>query len=159
TFKEYHTPAKIDGVLQIIYPSPDALLGAMELGKADLTMQDLAPLHAEKASGIKHLTVTDTPWIGWTYIGLNMRRPPFNDPVFRQALAHATDCRTLVEVLLDGHGVAGGAGRVIAPANKFWYNPNVKQYEFSIDKARKLLKDAGYEWDEEGRLYYPAPSK
>ncbi|MEW6398760.1 MAG: ABC transporter substrate-binding protein, partial [Bacillota bacterium] len=42
TFKEYHTPAKIDGVLQIIYPSPDALLGAMELGKADLTMQDLA---------------------------------------------------------------------------------------------------------------------
>jgi peptide/nickel transport system substrate-binding protein len=158
-FKEYHTPAKIDGILQTVYPSPDAVLGAMELGKADLTNQELAPIHADKAAQIKHLTVTETPGIGWAYIGLNMRREPFSDPVFRQALAHATNCAELVEVLLDGHGVPGGAGRVISPANAFWHNPSVKQHEFSIDLARKLLADAGYEWDKEGRLYYPAARK
>jgi peptide/nickel transport system substrate-binding protein len=45
---------------------------------------------------------------------------------------------------------------VIALSNKFWFNPNQKFYEFNMEKAKKILKDAGYEWGSDGRLYYPA---
>ena len=43
----------------------------------------------------------------------------------------------------------------IAPARKFWSNPNLKNVEFSIEKARKVLADAGYTWDGDGKLRYP----
>jgi peptide/nickel transport system substrate-binding protein len=44
---------------------------------------------------------------------------------------------------------------MIAPASKFWSNPEVKNVEFSIEKGRKTLADAGYSWDADGKLRYP----
>jgi peptide/nickel transport system substrate-binding protein len=55
---------------------------------------------------------------------------------------------------LFGYGKIAGA--VIAPANEFGSNPDIKPYPFDMEKARAILKEAGYQWDKEGRLCYPA---
>ena len=44
---------------------------------------------------------------------------------------------------------------VIAPANAYWHNPAVKANPESIDTAKKILKEAGYWWDNKGKLHYP----
>ena len=39
-----------------------------------------------------------------------------------------------------------------------WNNPDLPpQPQFDLDKARAILKEAGYSWASDGRLVYPAP--
>jgi peptide/nickel transport system substrate-binding protein len=52
-------------------------------------------------------------------------------------------------------GFAAPGGSVISPANEFWHNPAVKANSEDINKAKQMLKDAGYWWDKEGKLRYP----
>jgi peptide/nickel transport system substrate-binding protein len=56
--------------------------------------------------------------------------------------------------------VCGGYGTIsyntpISPLIKFWNNPKIPVIEFNLDKAKDILKAAGYTWDEKGRLCYP----
>jgi ABC-type transport system substrate-binding protein len=37
---------------------------------------------------------------------------------------------------------------------KPWHNSNIPMVDFNLAKARQILKDAGYSWDEKGRLCY-----
>ena len=54
---------------------------------------------------------------------------------------------------LEGFGQK--ANGLIAPANEFWHNAEVKGFEYDFEAAVEELKAAGYEWDENGKLYYP----
>lgn len=76
-----------------------------------------------------------------TVIGLNTRRPPFDDERVRQAFNHALDKERLITTLASGQAlVAEGAlppgmpGFVARPAS----------YPFDPDRARSLLEAAGY---------------
>ena len=72
----------------------------------------------------------------------------------RKALGFAINKKLILDRLLEGYGEITHS--YIAPANEYWHNPNVEKMEFSMDKAKKLLADAGYEWDEKGAIYLPA---
>jgi peptide/nickel transport system substrate-binding protein len=37
-----------------------------------------------------------------------------------------------------------------------WHNPDVKAYEHNLEKARELLAKAGFQWDDKGKIHYPA---
>jgi peptide/nickel transport system substrate-binding protein len=82
-----------------------------------------------------------------------MRRKPFDDPKFRLALTYAVPREQTLEETFQGYGDVGTS--VIAPANEYWTNPKIKPYPFDLEKARNILKEAGYRWDEKGRLCYP----
>ena len=49
------------------------------------------------------------------------------------------------------------AGAMISPENKFWHNSSLPPWPYDLEKAKAELVKAGYEWDDQGRLYYPAP--
>ena len=78
---------------------------------------------------------------------------PFDDVAFRRALAHCIPKERIVEEFYEGYAVA--AHSTVGPMNKFWHNPKSKTIIFSLEKAREILKEAGYEWDSKGKLYYP----
>jgi peptide/nickel transport system substrate-binding protein len=44
---------------------------------------------------------------------------------------------------------------MIAPQNEYWHNPNIKPYPYDLEKAKAILKEAGYRWNEAGQLCYP----
>ena len=77
----------------------------------------------------------------YRYIGYNMRRPIFKDKRVRQAMTHLVDRGRIVKEVY--HGLA----RVVT-GNFFidtpYYDKSVKSYEFSVEKARKLLAAAGW---------------
>ncbi len=100
------------------------------------------------------ITVVASTDIGFQFIAYNERRPPFNDPVFRKALSMAID-RTLIRlVAYKGYGVV--ADSPVSQALEFWHAPDLPQVPYSVQAARDLLKKAGYDWDSQGRLVYPA---
>ncbi len=76
---------------------------------------------------------------------------PFDDVRVRQALKHAVDRQALLKAVLQGHGSVGN-DQPIVPASPFWSNVPVAEY--SVDKARALLAEAGYDKGLELTLVY-----
>ncbi len=73
------------------------------------------------------------------YIGFNTQQAPFNNPLVRQAFAHATD-RSWFEKLLQSGQKANATW--LTPG-LFGYNPDLG-LAFNPAKAKALLKQAGY---------------
>jgi len=68
---------------------------------------------------------------------------PLRDVRVRQAIAHAVDRQAMVERVLFGFGEVGSMG-YLPPANPY-YNPDVADYPYDLDRARALLAEAGYD--------------
>ena len=88
----------------------------------------------------------------YTYIGYNFKLEPFNNKLVRRALTHAIDKQSMVDGLLYGKGYA--AEGPYKP-DSYWYNKNAKGPEYNKEKAKALLKEAGFEdIDNDGFLEY-----
>ncbi len=66
----------------------------------------------------------------------------FTDLNFMRALAHAVDKRGMINLCF--HGLAVPAVSDVSPENKIFHNPNLKDYDYDLDRARKILDAAGY---------------
>jgi peptide/nickel transport system substrate-binding protein len=66
----------------------------------------------------------------------------FTDINFMRALAHAVDQQGMIN--LSFRGLAVPAVSDVSPANKIFYNPNLKGYEYNLELAERLLDQAGY---------------
>lgn len=78
---------------------------------------------------------------------------PYSDVAFRRAVAHATPNKGISQQIYNGHANPGGSA--ISKANKFWHNSELGHFEYDIEKAKSILSDAGYKWDDDGRLMMP----
>jgi peptide/nickel transport system substrate-binding protein len=84
---------------------------------------------------------------GYTYLGFNLKKAPFNNVNVRQAINYAIDKDEVIK------GVLLGLGEPIASPYKpgtRWDNTNLKPYPYNPDKALELLKKAGYERNKDG---------
>ncbi|NPA33717.1 MAG: ABC transporter substrate-binding protein [Chlorobi bacterium] len=91
----------------------------------------------------KYYNLYDTTSLAYVFIGLNMKNPKLSDVRVRRALAHLIDKNVIIKNFLLGLGtpVIGP----IHPVLKKYYNDTIKPYEYNPEKARKLLKEAGWE--------------
>jgi peptide/nickel transport system substrate-binding protein len=67
----------------------------------------------------------------------------FTDPNFLRAIAHSIDKRGMISLCFHGMGVA--AVGEISPANKVFYDPNLKDYDYDLKEAAQLLEAGGYQ--------------
>jgi peptide/nickel transport system substrate-binding protein len=66
----------------------------------------------------------------------------FTDRNFMRAMAHAVDKRGIINLCF--HGLAVAATSDTSPENKIFYNPNLKDYDYDLNLAAKILDEAGY---------------
>jgi len=65
----------------------------------------------------------------------------FSDVRFRQAVAYAIDRQTIIDSVMNGLGHPQyGPGTV---AMGYFYNPDIKTYDYDLEKGRSLLRDMG----------------
>jgi peptide/nickel transport system substrate-binding protein len=83
----------------------------------------------------------EVPELFTRHFGFNVTKGPLKDVRVRQAINYAIDKQAIVEKVL--HGKAFPATGVFPPSHPA-YNPSLKGYEYNPEKARQLLKDAGY---------------
>ncbi|HEY0261748.1 MAG TPA: ABC transporter substrate-binding protein [Chitinophagales bacterium] len=97
----------------------------------------------QKSQKVKDNFNLSTPLsMAYTYFGLNMRNPKFTDVRVRRALAHLTDVDKMNKVI--GYGLGQRITGPISPFKKGAYNDTLSFYDFSIDKAKALLAEAGW---------------
>ena len=83
------------------------------------------------------------------FIYLNSQSPLLSDQRVRKALAHLTNVDAIIENLYNGMATAQpGPISPLAP----YFNKNLKQIEYDIDKARALLSEAGWEDSDENGI-------
>ena len=73
-------------------------------------------------------------------------------------MAHATDKQKLIDLILLGLGSPGLT--LIPDGLGVWYNDSLKDYEYDVAKANKILDDTGYiDADNDGVRDMPDGSK
>ena len=78
----------------------------------------------------------------------NLEHQDIQNKELRQAITYALDRESLATKSLGGNPIVGNAG--IIPPDSKWYNEDVKQYDYNIDKANELLDQSGYEKNADG---------
>lgn len=115
-------------------------IAMLQSGDADF----IFPVPTEQIESLKsndELTVTTIPSIIVRYVTLNTEKAPFNDVKVRQALNYAIDKEAYSNVVYNGF--TAPMDSLIAP-NVQYYSAQTP-YDYDVEKAKSLLKEAGYE--------------
>lgn len=93
-----------------------------------------------KSSGKANLL--SNPGINVGYMAFNFATfKPFREQKVRQAISYAVDTKAIVDNIFKG--IAEQASQAI-PSSVMGYNKNLDPYPHDVQKAKKLLSDAGY---------------
>lgn len=129
---------------------------AVALSRGDIQLAPFAPLAISDIVRLRKeskLTVTDkgSEGIGWiNWLDFDLRKPPFNDVRVRQAVSYAIDRKFIREKLQQG--VSKPATGPIASSNPF-FAKDLNPYDLNLDKANKLLDDAGFKRKPDGTRF------
>jgi peptide/nickel transport system substrate-binding protein len=118
---------------------------ALERGDIDLAVfssaEDLAGLKALGAVQTGKVILQEQLSLRITYLNINNCKKPFDDIHLRRAVHHAINKDALIAAGFGG--LARQASNFLNPGY-FAHKPNVTVYEYSPDKAKKLLAEAGF---------------
>lgn len=112
-------------------------------GGVDL-VTELSPLETLRVAQSPFAAVAKTRGALRTVFGqFNMRKTgsPWADVRLRQAVNFAVNREDLIRYAVRGNGVTVPA---LVPDQRFGYDPDLRPYPFDPEKARQLLREAGY---------------
>ncbi len=125
---------------------PDPATTFLELQAGGIDMMGLTPIQYTKQTENdffrNNFQKFRYPVFSYTHMAFNLKHPWFKDKRIRQAIAYGIDKAEIVDVVLFGLGRPSTGPYV---PNTWPYNPDVKKYEYNPEKARQLLKEAGWE--------------
>jgi peptide/nickel transport system substrate-binding protein len=138
-----------------IIPNQESALGQLKTGELNFLMEwegDPTILQ-ETAAGDANVELVATTELGFRFFAMNTRLAPFDDPALRRAIAHVVPKDVIINNIFKGF--AEPADSYVSMAIDYWHNPDLPQYEFSIDQGKSVLEEAGYTFDADGQLLLP----
>ena len=134
---------KIDKISFHVIPDPMTRLLMLKNGQLDIgSIEPLVMQRQLDAKFFKKFKIYEKISSSYTYLGFNLRRKKFQDARVRQALSLAINRQELVNILFFKHAkVCSGP---FLPGTVA-FNPHVKVPTQNIQKAKELLKEAGYD--------------
>jgi len=140
----------IDGIIFKVFGTSDAAILALKKGSIDMFWWGVQPGYMEDLRANPNIELFENEKSSLYYMGFNVRKPPFNDPNLRRAVATLVDEDFIIKRILQGYGIKMHS--IVPSGNTFWYCPEVPKYgegldrEGRIKKAFDILRDAGYTW-------------
>ncbi|MHB8644726.1 MAG: ABC transporter substrate-binding protein [Thermomicrobiales bacterium] len=133
----------LDKVVFVPYPDDNTRVNAMKGGTVNII--DYVPWKDMdffvKSSDMQLVSASESAFMCLIY---NTKQKPFDDPKVRRAFGYAIDRQNIVDTVFFGRGstITGG----LLPSNSLAYDASLKNtYTYDPDKAKSLLKDAGYD--------------
>ncbi|WP_442596473.1 ABC transporter substrate-binding protein [Neobacillus sp. D3-1R] len=140
-----------------IMPAPN-LVAQLQTGELDMNVGigigKIAVQDYETVEKMKNIRTKVEPTIGFQTMEFNTKT--IKDPKVRQAIAYALDRNVLVDKLLKGYGeVVDGPYTSLNP----YLNKDMEHYKYDPEKAKKLLEEAGWDFNKKLRLVVPIGNK
>jgi ABC-type transport system substrate-binding protein len=137
----------LDGIVYRFMPDQLTLRLAFETRQVDFWGAE--PWTVNAFVNDPRFQVFTSPTSSYTYIGWNLKRPLFQDPLVRRALAQAVDVPSMVRFILYGHGLQSTG---LFTPQMWFFNQDIKPFAYDPDKARALLAEAGWKPGPDGIL-------
>ena len=137
----YWEPGKpyLDRVVFNDTSNPIIAMQRLRTGEVDY-ISALSPIDIRPIENQPGIRLDRGPASRWYALQWQVDRPPFNNPVLRQAVAYAIDRQRLVNILMSGKVPVAES---IAPPGTWWCDPSVRSLPYDPAKARTLLAQAG----------------
>ncbi|MGY0692396.1 glutathione ABC transporter substrate-binding protein [Virgibacillus sp. FSP13] len=142
TYDEYWgEKPNIDSVVFKVVPEDSTRIAMVETGEAHLA-EPVPVSEVDRIENSQNMKLNRSDGLGIDYIGFNVEKEPFDDARVRQAINYAVDKEAIISGVYNNVGtVAKGP---MGPG--VWgYSENIAGYSYNIEKAKELLKEAGYE--------------
>ena len=132
---------KIRQAIYVPIIEAQARLAAIKTGEIDLTM-DVPPDSLDDLRKDPNVVVAESNSSAAWYIALNTRHPVLKDRRVRQALNYAVNKDAIIRDILKGTAIVSRGP--LSPVYGLYHEESVQKYPYDLEKARALLKDAGY---------------
>jgi peptide/nickel transport system substrate-binding protein len=147
-----------------VSPSDIAAVQAVGDGLADATASTLGPDAVPRIGREADARLVTGRSGGFYHVGYNARRAPLSNPRFRAVVASLIDKETLVDAAFSGYAEPAASPLAATPE---WVPDDLRWEDRErdpvhpfvgesgspdVERAREMLREAGYRFDEEGRL-------
>ncbi|QTA81561.1 Extracellular solute-binding protein, family 5 [Desulfonema limicola] len=122
-------------------PNNNSRLLAFKTAAIDC-MDGISPKAAHEIEADRSLNLISWAGLNISYLAMNTQKKPFDNIKVRRAVNHAVNKQNLVKFFYKGSAIPAKSP---VPPLLWGYNENIKDYEYNPDKARQLLKEAGFE--------------
>jgi len=149
--KDYYAgPPKLDRI--VFKPISEETVAEIALERGDIDiMYFRSPEVYQRLKVKKGIVVEEKTGLGIYSLVFNIDKKPFSDPRVRKAIHHAINKDQIVKHILGGIATKGTN---VLPPNFLSYTEAVTQYDFSPEKAKGLLREAGFGEGFKTTLYY-----
>jgi peptide/nickel transport system substrate-binding protein len=148
----------LDELVFLFVPSADAQVLRFQSGETDLISRLGAENFSVLSRAQKDYTMVDAgPGLEYNFLFFNLSDPGektsaetlqklkwFQEVKFRQAVSAAIDREAIVRLVYQGRGSA--LWGLVTPGNRRWLDEKLPRPPRSLEKARALLKEAGFSW-------------
>ena len=130
--------SKLKQLVFDITPRDSGRLTKLLAGECDVIAY---PIAHKKVNQHPNLLLESVTSFNVGYMGFNTYKAPFNNALVRQAIAFAIDKQAILDTVYTGQAqIANG----LIPNSSWAYDKTITPHEHSIEKAKKLLAQAGY---------------
>lgn len=155
----------LDEIVFLIVSNEDAQVVRFQSGETDILSRISAKNYSALArSAQSRFRLMDLgPSVEYHFLFFNLndlsaKRLPetthrqvwFRDVRFRQAVSAVTDREGIARLVFEGRATPLWAH--VTPGNRLWVNAALAKPSQSLERARQLLKDAGFSWRADGKL-------
>ncbi|MDX1632311.1 MAG: ABC transporter substrate-binding protein, partial [Thermoanaerobaculia bacterium] len=130
----------LDRVVFRTVPDPDRRATLLERGEAHVG-EGFSQTEIRRLSGDQSLEIRQKPGLNTGYLAFNTTRRPFDDPRIRRAVSMGFDSAGLVRSTYQDLGVTA---KSYLPPTLWGYNEQLEPFRQDLDRARNLLREAGY---------------
>jgi len=113
---------------------------ALETGEIHFD-PEVAPPNVARVMAHPNLRLHSWPSIFTEFVMFNTKAPPFDNVLVRQAVAHAIDRETIIQIGVEGHG---RSVETVLPPGVLGHTTEYRRFPRDLTQSRELLTRAGF---------------
>ena len=139
--KYWDQKPKVKKLVFSITPDASVRYQKLKTGECHLIIE---PSPSDIAAMMKHkkIKVLKSAGLNVGYLAFNTQKKPFDNVLVRRAINHALNKEAYIKAIYMGNAIVA---KNPLPPTLWSYNKDSKNYEYSVKKAKALMKKAGLE--------------
>lgn len=145
----YKGKSKIENLVFVIVTDSTVRLQKMKAGECHV-MSEPQPQDLDQIKALKNVKLMSTEGLNVSYIAFNTEKKPFDNLKVREAISLALNQKSYIDLIYRSQGTPA---KNPIPPTMWSYNEASAPHVYDVEKAKKLLAEAGYPKGFESELW------